>query len=700
MGSCTACDGRGFIIIEEKKCSACKGTGKAKSINLSELSEKQLSQALDGSCPACNGTGIDRITEKCQECNGYGEVKECRICGSSFSGDGDICKNCTEKPSVHLLSNLCDTQDLVVGSVYEGTVNGTVDFGAFVDLSRSVRGLIHSSNLSSEVKVGDVVHVKLNNIKPNGNLELVPVKLKEYEIVEVEKEYPGSTSSELPKCVGKTVSISGKVILVKQTAGPTIFSILDESGTVTCAAFERAGERAYPDIDADAIVTVTGGVSLRNQDIQIEVLAMTRLPGREAAKIRDRIEDALDAAAEPQEIDFMIESDTLSALKDGMRAVAKRIRRAIFSSQPIVIRHHADADGMTAAIAIERAILPLIREVGGTDAGYHFYRRSPSKAPFYEMVDIVRDICFALDDQARHGQDLPLLVIVDNGSTEEDLPAFKQTAIYGIDVVVVDHHHPDAVVDQYLCEHVNPYHVGGDFGVTAGMICGELARMINPEITDEIKHLPAVAALGDRSEAPEAGKYIDLVSDRYETSDLRDIALALDYAAFWLKFQDGRGLVNDILNFGKLDRHRGIVKLLCEQARGAIEDQLTVCMPHVRTQRLPNGASLNVIDLEHFAHKFTFPPPGKTSGEIHDRLCQGNDDPVVTLGYGPDFAVIRSRGVLMNIPQMVRTLHDELEGAGVNGGGHLVVGSIKFVEGMRTEVLQRLAEMIGGLEVA
>jgi len=30
---------------------------------------------------------------------------------------------------------------------------------------------------------------------------------------------------------------------------------------------------------------------------------------------------------------------------------------------------------------------------------------------------------------------------------------------------------------------MNPYHVGGDFGVTAGMICGELARMINPDIT-------------------------------------------------------------------------------------------------------------------------------------------------------------------------------------------------------------------------
>ncbi|MEA3325111.1 MAG: hypothetical protein U9Q37_08245 [Euryarchaeota archaeon] len=56
--------------------------------------------------------------------------------------------------------------------------------------------------------------------------------------------------------------------------------------------------------------------------------------------------------------------------------------------------------------------------------------------------------------------------------------------------------------------------------------------------------------------------------------------------------------------------------------------------------------------------------------------------------------------VLLNIPQMVRTLHDEPEGAGVNSGGHLVVRSIKFVEGMRTEVLHRLAEMIGGGEVA
>ena len=103
-----------------------------------------------------------------------------------------------------------------------------------------------------------------------------------------------------------------------------------------------------------------------------------------------------------------------------------------------------------------------------------------------------------------------------------------------------------------------------------------------------------------------------------------------------------------------------------------------------------------MIDVEIYAHRFTFPPPGKTSGEIHDILCKENEGkPVVTLGIGPDFAVIRSRGVLMNIPVMVRELREEINGGGVNGGGHLVVGSIKFVEGMRDTVIAGLIDKIG-----
>ena len=71
----------------------------------------------------------------------------------------------------------------------------------------------------------------------------------------------------------------------------------------------------------------------------------------------------------------------------------------------------------------------------------------------------------------------------------------------------------------------------------------------------------------------------------------------------------------------------------------------------------------------------------------------------MTLGYRPDFAVLRSRGVLMNIPRMVRELQEGILEGSINGRGHLVVGSIKFVGGLRTKVLAKLAEKIGKAEV-
>ena len=52
----------------------------------------------------------------------------------------------------------------------------------------------------------------------------------------------------------------------------------------------------------------------------------------------------------------------------------------------------------------------------------------------------------------------------------------------------------------------------------------------------------------------------------------------------------------------------------------------------------------------------------------------------------------------MNIPKMVRELREEIPGGGINGGGHLVVGSIKFVEGMREQVLQGLIEKISRVQ--
>lgn len=693
---CPSCHGKGYFIKGEQSCTNCNGSGKVKSVNLVGMSEKDLKGLLSGFCPKCKGSGKIQVREKCMECGGTGKLSTCEVCGKPVPAGRDVCNDCRGIYPVYRLSPACDVSDLEAGRTYLGRVANLADFGVFVSLNDQTKGLIHSSNVNRAYIPGEEVMVKVNSIKPNGNFDLIPHKVNGFKLIEVEKNLPRTKSGEINKYVNKLISISGEVVQIKQTSGPTIFTVDDEEGSVSCAAFVEAGMRAFPDVSLEDIVKVTGEVTMRNNGLQIEVLDMKKLSGNDSAQIKAVIEKAIDDRAAPPHIEFLVQSEVLEKLRPQMEKVAHRIRRAILKSEPIIIRHHADADGICAGVAVERACLPMVRAQGDSDAEYHFFTRSPSKAPFYELEDVTKDLTMALEDMKRFGQRMPLIVCMDNGSTVEDLDAYKYLKVYDIDILVVDHHHPDEIVDSYVKGHVNPYHAGGDFGITAGMLGTELARMINPDVTDEIKHLAAVAAVGDRSEAPERAKYLELVKDDYTEEQLKDIALALDYEQFWLRYDDGRGIINDILNFNSEVRHKALVSLLVEQANTMITNQIETSMPHVKTMELPSGALLHVIDVENFAHKFTFPAPGKTTGEIHDLMCKKYEGkPIVTLGYGPDFAVLRSKGVQMNIPRMVRELREEIQGGGVSGGGHLVVGSIKFVEGMRKEVLEALTKKIG-----
>ncbi|HJJ47505.1 MAG TPA: OB-fold nucleic acid binding domain-containing protein [Methanocorpusculum sp.] len=607
--------------------------------------------------------------------------------------------------TVYRLGPGCEVEDVVEGNIYLGKVQGFATFGTFVQLNDKTKGLLHKSNVKTEKKERDSILVQVNQIRPNGNIDLREVIMQEgdYETQLVAKKVVLSKLSDLKAKVGRNITIEADVVQIKQTSGPTIFTICDDTGIEDAAAFTEAGVRSYPEVNLGDIVRVFGEVNKRNNQIQIEVSNMTVLKGDEADAVRARINRALEARAEPDEsIKPLIESEVLNALWPEMRKLAKIVRRAVMTQQPIILRHHADADGICAAVSVETAVLQLIRDCGGDpDMDNFLFRRSPSKAPFYEIEDVTRDLDMMLKDNVRFGQKLPLILLMDNGSTEEDMASYKMTDVYGLDVVVADHHHPDETIDKYLIAHVNPYHVGGDFGVTAGMLGTEIARLILPGVEDKILHFPSVAGVADRSEAPELERYLKLVEGRYSIDDCKDMALALDYEQYWLRFNDGREIVKDILNLNNApERHTKLVNLLVSEANTMMEDQLNTMMPHVKDQTLTSGAHLFLADVEMFAHRFTFPPPGKSSGEVHDVLCKTYpDEAIVTLGLGPDFAVIRSRGVLMNIPQMVRSMRDEMPGAGISGGGHLVVGSVKFVEGMRDEVIKRMIEKISEFPV-
>lgn len=553
---CPKCNGIGSVVVDYKECEACGGTGYEddvfdignhfKGVNSKARDKFDLGGEEDIPCEACNGKGQVEVYEECPHCHGTGQINVCRDCGKILDEKYDLCHECGEKRKaekakhdeyearrkqvrdVYVLDSLCKMKDIDRDKLYKGKITRIERYGAFVSLNNNVWGLMRGD--VSGYNVGEEIVVFVTSIKSReGKIDFAPAYVETYNLKRLTKSVPRTLIGELEEKKGKMVRIDGMVQQIQQTSGPTIFIISDESGTTEIAAFDKAGERAYPEVELDDAVQVIGEVNEHGGKTQIESSSMVKLDSESTAKLNKLIDDALNRKAQPQDVDFLVKSDVLNRLRPKMYEAAQKIRRAILDGRTILLRHHNDADGIVSGVAMEKAIVPLIQKHNpSNDAEYYYFKRSPSKAPFYELEDVVKDLSFALEDQERHGQKLPLIVLLDNGSTEEDIVALMQAKIYDIEVVVIDHHSPgelltkveeDGViygatvaVDEYVDTHVNPYLVGGDSQLTAGCLATEVAHIINPEVEELIKHLPAIAALGDRAECGEVYQYLKLAA--------------------------------------------------------------------------------------------------------------------------------------------------------------------------------------------
>ncbi len=747
--NCPKCKGVGSVVVDYKECDACGGTGYEedlfdvgshfKGVNSKAKAKFDLGSDQDIPCEVCNGKGQVEVFEDCPYCHGTGQINVCRDCGKLIDENEDVCEDCMEKRKVekmkhdefearqnqardvYVLDSLCQMRDIDKDKLYKGKITRIERYGAFVSLNNNVWGLMRGD--VSDYNVGEDIIVFITAIKSReGKIDFAPAYVEKYNLKRLTKSIPRTLISKLEEKKGKVVRIDGEVQQVQQTSGPTIFIISDESGTTEIAAFDKAGERSYPEIDVGDAVQVIGEVNEHSGKTQIESSSMTKLGPENTAKLLKLIDDALNKKAQPKDVDFLVKSDVLNRLRPKMYEAAQKIRRAILDGRTILLRHHNDADGICSGVAMEKAIVPLIQQANpSNDAEYYYFKRSPSKAPFYELEDVVKDLSFALEDQERHGQKLPLIVLLDNGSTEEDIVALMQAKIYDIEVVVIDHHSPGdlitkderdgeiyggtVAVDEYVDTHVNPYLVGGDSQLTAGCLATEVAHIINPDVKDLIKHLPAIAALGDRAECGEVYQYLQIASEKGFTKEhLAKVAECVDFEAYFLRFMNGRGIMDTILAVDNIDKHEKMIDALYKEYQKRIDTQLKAALPNIKKTQLDNGIYFNLLDVEKFAHKFTFPAPGKTCGFVHDHVIKelGEDKPIVTLGHGPDFGVFRATDAVneqygFNVNEIVSTMIDRVPQAGIDGGGHECAGSIKYIEGLGEEVLYKVVEEIQSL---
>ncbi len=482
--------------------------------------------------------------------------------------------------------------------------------------------------------------------------------------------------------VGETVRLEGEIVSVRQTSGPTVFELRDETAVADCAAFEEAGVRAYPEVEVGDVVRLDGEIRVRRDEIQVETETLAVLEGDELAAVTDRMDEALRSASDPGEVEPVADDPAIEALAEGVQAAATAIRRAIKESRPIVVRHSADTDGYVAGAAIERAVLPLVREEhAGTDAVYHYFDRRPLEGTVYDLDDATKDVTRMLDDQERHDEKLPLFVFAGAGGTRDSLDGLELLGIYGSERLVID----GLPVEKEVTETVETS-LGPEDGEarTATTLAATVAAGVNDAIREDLRPLPAISYWDD---VPEA--YAEAAEDAGLDADaVRDLREAVALEAYYQSYEDKRELIIDLL----FDRVTGLAEQVAEQFRTKLEAELDTATANL-DRREVGGVEFAVLDTDAYTHRFDFPPTRLLLDELHRReIAAEGDGPTVTIGLAMDELHLRST-TDVGVREVAETVRERIPEGGVDTKGTRE-GTVEFLSGERDAVLEATMDVV------
>ncbi len=505
------------------------------------------------------------------------------------------------------------------------------------------------------------------------------------------------------KEIGIRVNLGGIIDSIEQTGGPTIFYLSDGTGTLPLKAFEGAGVRAYPQINVGDAVNVMVEIGEFENALQGEVGRMNVIGDQEKKEFLIKIARIEKERATVKPIDFLVDDKILHKLKDRFVEAATQIRLAIIRNRPIIIRHHNDTDGYSSGYALERAVLPLIvKQHNSLKAAWEFYTRAPCNAPMYEIDDSIRDTAHSLSAAAKFSNKMPLVVIVDTGSGREDLLGIKQGKVHGMDFIVVDHHVFDEdVISGEVLAHINPFLVGEDGAkYSAGMLCTELARFINPDPNLNITQIPAMAGLADRSDNPSAIEgYLKHAAEKgYDKEMLGDIATVIDFVSSKIRFMEAREYI-EVLFGEPMEKQKALVALLAPYIKGLEKKGLAIAKEAAESKKVGN-ITVQYLDIEKNFPRFFYPKPGKCVSMIHDYAQEEKKgERLVTAGIMPDAITLRATDESkFSVHALIDYLNEKAPGAFVEGGGHKRAGSIKFIPSKQKEVVAAFNEFVKKIE--
>jgi len=493
------------------------------------------------------------------------------------------------------------------------------------------------------------------------------------------------TIDDLEAHVGERVRIEGEVADARQTSGPTVFEVRDETGTVDCAAFEEAGVRAYPEVGEEDIVRIEGEVERRRGELQVETEALVVLEDEEREAVTERMEAAMLNRARPDEVEPLADDPAVEAVAGPLRDAATAIRRAVLEGRPVIVRHSASADGYLAGVAIERATLPLVRQHHrGADAEYHFFDRRPLEGSVYDMDDATGDVTSMLENSERHDEEIPLFVFAAAAGTAESLDGLELLDVYGARRVVIEDRVVDGDVAEAVDTVVSPALEDGQ-ETSATALAANVAAGVNREVREDLRHLPAVSFWADTPEG-----YAELAAGAgYDAEAVRELREAVALEAYYQSYEDKRELITDLV-FADREEARGLAANVSEQFRTKMDAEVRTAEANLERREV-GGKAVLVLDTDAYTHRYEFPPEELLLDELH-RRHRGEASALV--GLAKDEAYVRTDADV-DVRALVGRAAEATPEAGLDARGARE-GRVEFLSGEREAARDALLDALGG----
>jgi RecJ-like exonuclease len=484
--------------------------------------------------------------------------------------------------------------------------------------------------------------------------------------------------------VGKKVIIEAVVDSVFQTKGPIIVRLRDMTGAITCKTFKK---EIVKGIKKEQLIKATLTISVFNDAIEPRI--------EECVVLEENYTPKIDIS----KFDFKLNpiSNLPKGLVDKIKTIAILIKQAIQESRPIFLRHHGDCDGYSGAIAMEYAITNLIDEFHKRqDMSWKLYSRAPSATPFYDYMDVTKDLAMFLDDGEKFDNKHPLVILLDLGSTSENIMSIKKLNVYETGVIIIDHHNPlNSKVNEFVDVFLNPYDYKLDSNLTAGMLGVEVARfLLNEEMPDYILNLATISGIGDYAQ----GNFIETfkqmsIKKGYDYSFFEKVAAVMDYEAKHLRFGRSRVMINDLV--GKDEKkQKELVELIYEEIKLAYENQLCAVEKYSEIIDLKTHAIIK-IPIDDISKRGQFPATGKITGLTLRHYKEKLKKPICVLGYMDDSITFRIDDNLdVEVNKLINYLEKEKKYSLIDGGGHEKAASLKFIKASSDEIMEVILDYL------